>query len=224
MVVVVAGRGEFTRQYVYVKQRSVYSGGGTYAAFVPKLWDQTIDAHRREVRDAILDSCSALIAEAGLRAVTMSSIAERTGVARATLYKYFSGVESLLLAWHERQVAEHVSAVSAAAQREGDAAERLAAALESYALLMQNHMDGELAALLHHGRHVDEAQHHLMSLVQELVVEGAAAGRLRRDVPPEELARYCLHALTAANELTSKAAVRRLVAVAMAGLRSDGKA
>ncbi len=36
---------------------------------------------------------------------------------------------------------------------------------------------------------------------------------------PEELANYCLHALAAAQTLTSREAVRRLVEVTLAGLR-----
>src|SRR5215212_6500884 len=39
------------------------------------------------------------------------------------------------------------------------------------------------------------------------------------DVAPDELASYCLHALAAASSLPSKAAVRRLVTVTVAGLR-----
>ena len=46
-----------------------------------------------------------------------------------------------------------------------------------------------------------------------------AAGDIRTDVSPGELATYCLHALTAASSLPSKAAVRRLVTVILAGLR-----
>lgn len=42
-----------------------------------------------------------LVAERGLRSVTMSEIAQRVGIGRATVYKYFSDVESILLAWHE---------------------------------------------------------------------------------------------------------------------------
>jgi AcrR family transcriptional regulator len=37
----------------------------------------------------------------------MSQIAAETGIGRATLYKYFPDVEAILVAWHERQVAEH---------------------------------------------------------------------------------------------------------------------
>jgi hypothetical protein len=47
----------------------------------------------------------------------------------------------------------------------------------------------------------------------------AETGDVRNDVAPDELAIYCLHALTAAGSLRSKAAVRRLVKVTLAGLR-----
>jgi transcriptional regulator SbtR-like protein len=51
-----------------------------------------------------------------------------------------------------------------------------------------------------------------------LLAEGANVGAIRNDVAPGELASYCLHALTAASSLPSKAAVRRLVEVTLAGL------
>lgn len=55
--------------------------------------------------------------------------------------------------------------------------------------------------------------------IRNLLTECAKAGSLRGDVAPDERATYCLHALTAAGSLPSKAAVRRLVAVTLAGLR-----
>jgi AcrR family transcriptional regulator len=79
-----------------------------YPWLVPKLWNETIEAHRRDVRDAILDTTVALVAEHGLRSTTMSRIAERTGIGRATLYKYFPDVESILIAWHHQHVAAHL--------------------------------------------------------------------------------------------------------------------
>jgi hypothetical protein len=42
---------------------------------------------------------------------------------------------------------------------------------------------------------------------------------IRDDMPPTELATYCLHVLTAASSLPSDDAARRLVAVTLAGLR-----
>jgi hypothetical protein len=76
----------------------------TYSGQVPKLWNETIEAHRREVRDAILDTTATLVAEQGLRSVTMSQIADQTGIGRATLYKYFPDADTILRAWHERQI------------------------------------------------------------------------------------------------------------------------
>jgi hypothetical protein len=52
------------------------------------------------------------------------------------------------------------------------------------------------------------------------VADATAAGQVRGDVAADELAAFCLHALEAATGLPSKAAVRRLVQVTLAGLRA----
>jgi len=133
-------------------------------ADVPKLWNATIETHRAAVRDAILDATLALVAERGLRGVTMAEVAARAGIGRATLYKYFGDAETILRAWHEREIGRHLAEMGA-------------------------------------------------------IAEAAAAGAVRGDVTPDELAAYCLAALAAAGELRSAAAVRRLVTITLAGLR-----
>jgi len=192
-----------------------------YNSAVPKLWNETIEAHRRAVRDATLDTTAALVAEHGLRSVTMSQIAEETGIGRATLYKYFPDVEAILVAWHERQISGHLALLSELRDQAGDAGERLEAVLEAYALIQHEHHGTELAALLHRGDHVARAQHQLRTMIRDLLTEAAKAGDLRDDIAADELARYCLHALTAASNLPSKAAVHRLVTVTLAGLRPN---
>jgi AcrR family transcriptional regulator len=194
----------------------------TYTKVVPKLWTETIEAHRREVREAILDTTAALVAEHGLRSVTMSQIAEETGIGRATLYKYFPDVEAILFAWHERQIAGHLEYLADVRDRAGDAGERLEAVLEAYALISHEshgHHDTELAAFLHRDRQIPRAEQQLRAMIRDLLTEGAESSDLRDDVAPDELASYCLHALAAAGSLQSKAAVRRLVTVILAGLR-----
>ncbi|MDQ4144376.1 MAG: TetR/AcrR family transcriptional regulator [Actinomycetota bacterium] len=189
---------------------------------MPRLWNETIEAHRREVRDAILDSTVALVEQRGLLSVTMSQIAEETGIGRATLYKYFPDVHSILLAWHERQINGHLRYLAQVRDRAGDAGERLAAVLEAFALIsheFRGHRDSELAALLHRDEQVVRAEQQLRDLFRDLLSDAADAGDVRDDVAPEELATYCLHALTAASTLPSKAAVRRLVEVTLAGMR-----
>jgi AcrR family transcriptional regulator len=202
-----------------VEERSVSVRGATYNGTVPRLWATTIETHRQAVRDATLDAAAALVAQLGLRGVTMSRIAEETGIGRATLYKYFPDVEAILLAWHERHVAEHLSQLAELAQEPGSASERLRAVLDAYALIQQRADGTDLSSLLHSDEHVAHAQRHLTRLVQDLIAEGAETGDLRKDVPPVELARYCLHALAAANGLPSRAAVHRLMTVTLSGLR-----
>jgi AcrR family transcriptional regulator len=195
-----------------------------YTRVVPKLWNETIEAHRRAVRDAILDTTWALVTEHGLTSVTMSQIAEDTGIGRATLYKYFPDVEAILLAWHQRQITGHLAQLAEVRDRARDAGDRLEAVLEAYALLSyerysHEHPGPELAALLHRGVHVTGAQQQVHGMIKDLLIEATETGDVRDDVAPDELASYCLHALTAASSLPSKAAVRRLVTLTLAGLR-----
>ena len=189
---------------------------------MPKLWTDTIEAHRRAVRDATLDTTAALVAEHGLRSVTMSQIAEETGIGRATLYKYFPDVGAILRAWHDRQISGHLEQLAEARDQAGDAGERLEAVLRAYALISHEshgHHDAELAAFLHRDEQVGRAQLQLREMIRDLLTEAVSTGSVRNDVAPDELATYCLHALAAASSLPSKAAVGRLVAVILAGLR-----
>jgi AcrR family transcriptional regulator len=193
-----------------------------YTELVPKLWSETIEGHRRAVHDATLETTAALVAEHGLRSVTMSKIAEETGIGRATLYKYFSDVDAILIAWHERHVTEHLRQLAEIRERTADVAKRVEVVLETYALIShQREQHGsELTALLHRGEHVARAQQQLRDFIRDVLAEGAASGDIRDDVAPDELASYALHALSAAGSLSTKAAVRRLVAVTLAGLRT----
>jgi AcrR family transcriptional regulator len=192
---------------------------------MPKLWTATIEAHRREVHDAILATTAALAARHGVLSVTMSQIAEAAGIGRATLYKYFPDVEAILVAWHERQLGGHLERLARIRNRAGDPHEKLRSVLEVYAGIqyaLRAAHGTELAAHLHRGKHVALAQRQLLDLVRDLLTEGAEAGDVRTDVAPEELANYCLHALAAASSLPSKAAVDRLVEVTLAGLAPQG--
>jgi AcrR family transcriptional regulator len=196
---------------------------GRTLARVPRLWNETIEAHRRAVREATLDTTAALVAEHGLASVTMSRIAEETGIGRATLYKYFPDVEAILLAWHERQVGAHLQQLAAVGTGAGDAQTRLEMVLHAYAEIQHQHHGTELAALLHRGEHMARAEQQLQGFVQGLLAEAADTGAVRTDVGPDELATYCLHALTAARGLPTTAAVRRLVAVTLTGCQAPSE-
>jgi AcrR family transcriptional regulator len=192
---------------------------------MPRLWNETIEAHRRDVHQAILDTTAELVAERGLRSVTMAQIAERTGIGRATLYKYFPEVEAILIAWHDQHVAGHLQQLADARAAAADPATRLHAVLAAYAHIAHEmshrHPGTELSALLHRDERVAQAQRQLHDLVRDVLTEAAHAGIIRADVAPDELATYCLHSLTAAGDLPSTDAIARLVTLTLAGLRPD---
>ena len=191
---------------------------------MPTHWADSIDAHRSSVRDAVLDAVGAMVSERGLAAVTMSGIAGRSGIGRATLYRHFPDVESVLSAWHARQVEAHRGRLAGAADGPGSAADRLEAVLRAWARIAQEsrgHRDADLSAVLHRDGGVDLAQRHLLALVASLIEQGAADGDLRADAPAGELASFCLHALTAAAGMPGERAADRLVGVALAGLRPE---
>ncbi|MER6623009.1 hypothetical protein [Streptomyces sp. NPDC000931] len=83
---------------------------------------------------------------------------------------------------------------------------------------MGSHHGSGLTASLHRGPRVVQAQEQLHSMIEELLADGARQGSVRGDIAPGELASYCLHALAAAGDLPSQAAVHRLVAVTLAGV------
>lgn len=97
--------------------------------------------------------------------------------------------------------------------------------LEAYALLSRHsrgHQDAGFAELLHRDERIGRAQRQVHEMIRDLVAAAAKAGDVREDVPPDELATYCVHALAGAGTLRSKPSVRRLVSVTLAGLRPPG--
>lgn len=190
---------------------------------MPKIWSQTIEAHRDAVREATIKATAALVAAHGLTGVTMSQIAKQTGIGRATLYKYFADVDSILRAWHEQQVDEHLERLVRVRDGAVGAAERLRAVLDAYAQAISHRQthDRTAAEALHRSDHVDAAHERLHGFVRELIDGAASAGAARRDVPADELTLYALHALAAASSLSDPAAVRRLVRAVLRGLAPD---
>jgi AcrR family transcriptional regulator len=195
-----------------------------YSEMVPKLWTETVEAHRHEVRLAIMESTARLVAEQGVRSVTMSEIAEKTGIGRATLYKYFPDVDAILLAWHQLHISAHLQHLAEIRDRTEAPGERLERVLEAFADHVhesRSHRESELAGMLHRGEHMETALQELTGFMTALIQDAAGAGQVRTDISADELAEYCIHALAAASSLKSSAAVRRLVAVTLRGLRAD---
>lgn len=190
---------------------------------MPKLWSDTIESHRHDVRESILDAVETVVGQGGLIGATMTRIATEAGVGRATLYKYFPDVQATLGAWHERQVAVHLAQLTAITEATKDPGEAFERAIAGYARIVyfrSQHGAEDLHALLHRGPSVLAAENHLLGLFQRLLEAGKAAGQTRADIPADQLATYCLHALSAAGDMPSEDAALRLAKLTLATLRS----
>ena len=184
----------------------------------PKLWSETIEGHRHALRDAVLDATAALVDERGLTGVTMSAVAESAGVGRATLYKYFPDIESVLTAWHRREAARHLTEL-ADAEVSAEPGHRLEAVMAAYAVRLRGRRHGEFAAWLHHDAELREAHAELHELFRDLIAAETAAGTARTDLDPAELAHYCLHALGAAGSAATDETAVRIATVVRDGMR-----
>ena len=199
----------------------VLSGSTCIVGQVPKLWAESVESHREQVRALVFGAVEELVATRGPLSVTMSQLAEATGIGRATLYKYFGDIEEVLTAWHHRHVAAHLAALQDLADRPGEPDARLRAVLAGYGRISRHgrqHGADALVAALHHEDRMASHQQRLQELFADLLRSAAAVGGVRSDVPYDELARYCLHALSAAADTTSDAAMDRLVRVVLQGL------
>ena len=192
-----------------------------YGACVPPSWTNTVASHREEVRRTITEAAWSLATRHGPMSVTMSQVATEAGIGRATLYKYFPDVESILHAHHERHVLEHLARLSQLRDAAVGPKRRLEAVAAGYAMIC-HHRAGisnvDLVALVHQADRVSEAEKQLVALVEETLADAVAKGVVRADNPVEELALYLVHALGAAKNLRSKVAVQRLVTVTLGAL------
>jgi AcrR family transcriptional regulator len=188
---------------------------------MPRIWADTIDSHRRQVNDAILDATAELIAEQGPLSVAMSAIAERAGIGRATLYKYFPDVESILIAWHTRDFSEHLERLQALSQAEAVTLNDLVAFVRVQRRHHPRHKGtdvlGPLAHSLAGSRGVLEAtiEPEIVAVLTDLLARLARQKEVRDDQDPELLARWVLYAVHAPPDLDDQA-VSELLADSLA--------
>lgn len=185
-----------------------------YGQGVPKLWKDTVEAHRRDVRAAILDAAWTLAQELGVRGVTMGLVADNAGISRATLYKYFAGIEEILLAAHEDHVARHLAALAAARSNAASPQEALLAMLSGYAQICF-HRDraasAEMHGLLHAGVQHARNQSAVHDLFAQAIRDTQAVAQVRSDQGARELASFAVSALDAAATASNEPDLERLV-------------
>lgn len=178
---------------------------------MPKIWSTTIDSHRRQVHDAILDATAELIAEHGPMSVAMSAIAEHAGIGRATLYKYFPDIESILVAWHDRDFAHHHARLQALVEADSttlkDVAQFICTQRREHPHHHATELVGNLAHTLAeaHSPMGNAVEGQVLDALTQLIASLAERNEVRSDRDPDFLARWLLHAAHAPADLDDQA-------------------
>mgnify|MGYP003583797183 CR=1 FL=1 len=176
---------------------------------VPRIWEETVDAHRDAVLDAIAHATARVVHRAGVGGLTMSAIAAEAGIGRATLYRYVKDAGAALALWQEHGVALHLRQLEDFAAT-ADPDRRLAVVLERYALNRQHRHGPGHAELSHSEILLDSARAKVRELFSELLRVERDRGRLRTDMTSCELAAYAVAALEACSDMPSADAARQL--------------
>ncbi|MGK5641113.1 TetR/AcrR family transcriptional regulator [Streptomyces sp. URMC 126] len=168
-------------------------------------WNRMVAEHKERLRAAIGEAAVEIAAEKGLAGTTMSKIAERAGVSRATAYNYFKDVEHVLLSvvsdevdrFHGR-LRERLDGVEGAHARLETCLtanleyyaqpERRAGALQLQALGISPTIRERMA------EHTDR----LRALFAEVLESGRREGVFDERVSPDRHAELLLHLLAAA--------------------------
>ncbi len=105
---------------------------------MPKIRAESIEAHKKLTRDALLDAATKSFVAHGFAGSSLSSIADLAGIARTTLYDYFESKDELLVAIVEERVPRRLQElVDGIAER--DPVARLEAIFHrSYALAVEH--------------------------------------------------------------------------------------
>lgn len=62
------------------------------------IWDESLSNHKSRQSEQIAKAALEIVAADGMSGLTMSSIADRAGISRQTLYRYYPDIDSVLTA------------------------------------------------------------------------------------------------------------------------------
>jgi len=142
-------------------------------------------------REAILDAAVVEIARHGYYQTTVAMIARRAGVADGTIYLYFSNKEEILFSLFERAMGRFISEGRSQVDQGATATEKLRQIVELHLTLVGQ--DRDLAIItqveLRHSIHFMDTLSRsqvgeYMDILTQVVSQGIAEGRFRKDLDP----------------------------------------
>lgn len=148
---------------------------------MPKISAPTLQAHREETVEKLLDAWGELVMAEGYDGVSLADVAAKVGLARTAIYNYFSDKETLLFTWTDREVRRTLDAMHAKIEAAPTCAEKLRVAvrlqLESFTT---RHLPPgqEVMQLLRRDSYERFMQHiePLERAVRDIIQQGADSG------------------------------------------------
>ena len=164
----------------------------------PHLLRQCLRQHARAAyRDAILAAAEETVLRQGYHAVKMADIAEVTGVAVGTLYKYFENKEAVVIAITERNYVRFQADLERPfdsdepmmqlQQLVGRAAEFVERNGALFNLYRRWKVSDSSSSDVHSHFIRDAAHQRFATLITDLLNRAAQTGRIRRDIPVAQL-------------------------------------
>lgn len=151
-------------------------------------WGDATASYRDRQRGAILGTALELLMGHGSAGMSMAALASAAGISRATLYRYFSDLDAVLVGIAE-MIAQHDEDLAAAVLSEPGARRQLR---EVVSALVSAHAGEALpveaiaGALPPAARELLEAhERRTLHLIQDILERGRRSGELREDVDPE---------------------------------------
>jgi AcrR family transcriptional regulator len=182
---------------------------------------QGLRADAARNRDTLLAAATRAFAAAETEP-SMRAIAREAGVGIATLYRHFPTRESLVDAVYQDQV-NRLTHGARELLREHPPAEAMRRWMDLFAgwLATKHGMTGTLLAMIDAGEiaHAD-TRGELLAAIATILDAGSAAGDLRADVSPEDIAASLLGTFTVAGRPEQRAQAERLLNLLMDGIRA----
>ncbi|MDO8211132.1 TetR/AcrR family transcriptional regulator [Conexibacter sp. CPCC 206217] len=90
---------------------------------MPRIDADTVQEHRAQQRDALLDAAEAILLADGYEALSFAALGARTGLARNSIYRYFDSRAAIVVELCERELPDWIEEIDAAlAAARGDGA------------------------------------------------------------------------------------------------------
>ncbi len=153
---------------------------------MPRIEAPTIEEHVRQQTERLLDAASVLFRKQGFHGTDMGDIAAAVGLARNSLYRYYSNKEHILLACVQRDMGPYLRQIEALESTYPDPRARIDAWIDTSIDIATSPAHATLELISEIQESSPELRRQIMQLHQapNIVLEGAVRallGRQRRD-------------------------------------------